>query len=87
MTKEEAEREIGILITSCRVNLETVARLANEHKIEGFELLHSTWHFTRERYDEIREILHPGWYDDEYWMSSTADCEVDVKWNHDEDEP
>ena len=76
LTKEQAEVRIQELLASAKVTMDEVTALAREH---GFEpsFMEMTFHHRRERWGDSYRLREAAWYSDEYWTSSTADCEID----------
>lgn len=79
LTREQAESRAQELLAIARAAIDEVTVLARDH---GFEpsFMGQTFRLTRSDYFFGRDLplLSPGWYDDEYWKSSTAACEVGV---------
>lgn len=91
MTREEAQKKIQELLLRCKDAISEIDGLVAEHGIEGFRLepLNMTYHLTRHtRWDDrIRRLAWPGFYDDEFWTSSTAGCDLELVYEPNEEEP
>lgn len=76
LTKERAEARIQELLTQAKAAMDEVTSIAREHGLEP-SFMEMTFRHRRERWGDSYRLRQAEWYSDEYWMSSTADCEVD----------
>jgi hypothetical protein len=76
LTKQEAEARVQELLAIAKTAIDEVTALAKEHALEP-SFMEMTFHHHRERWGDSYRLRDPDWYSDEYWSSSTADCEVD----------
>lgn len=87
LTKEQAEARVQELLAAAKTAIDEVTALAKQFKLEP-SFMGQTFRLARSNYFHDRDLplRSPDWYDDEYWMSSTAGCEVGVIYP-DEEEP
>ena len=76
LTKEQAEARMQELLAKAKVAMDEVTSIAREH---GFEpsFMEMTFHHKREHWGDLYRLQEAAWYSDEYWSSSTAECELD----------
>lgn len=75
LTKQEAEARMQELLVQAKAIMDEVTALAKAHELEP-SFMEMTFHHRRERWSESFRLLEANWYSDEYWVSSTAGCEV-----------
>jgi hypothetical protein len=83
LTKQEAEVRVQELLAQAKLAMDEVTALAREHKLEP-SFMEMTFHHKRERWGDSYRLLEANWYSDEYWNSSTADCEVGYSYEGEE---
>lgn len=86
LTKQEAEARVQELLAQAKLAMDEVTALAKAHELEP-SFMEMTFHHHRERWGDSFRLREANWYSDEYWASSTADCEVDYYSAGDQEEP
>lgn len=85
LTREDAEKRIQKLLNIAKEAMNRVTELAITHGIEP-SFMGLTFHQHREMHGEILELRNPGWYEDEYWRSSSGYCNIDVVYYDEKEE-
>ena len=82
-------QQVQKLLADATKLFEEATKIATEDEMDGITFLDRTFHiFGRNHWsDHEGRINEPGWYTDEYWNSSTADCEIYVPYPDEEEEP
>ena len=76
LTREQAEARIQELLAQAKSAIDEVTELAKLHSLEP-SFMEMTFRIKRERWwGGVSRLQSPDWYRDEYWFSSTADCEI-----------
>lgn len=80
-------KEVQGLLKQARDLVDQATQICEEDGLDGVSFMGQTFHTLRHQYGEERRLRFPGWYDNEYWQSSTADCELDtISWEEEEEE-
>lgn len=75
LTKQDAEARVQELLATAKTAIDEVTALAKQFELEP-SFMEMTFHHKRERWGDAFRLQEARWYSDEYWESSTADCEV-----------
>lgn len=83
LTKEQAEARVQELLAQARVIMDEVTELSKFHGLTP-SFMEMTFHHVRQQWGDSYRLLEAQWYHDDYWSSSTADCEIGFKYEGEE---
>lgn len=86
LIKEQAESRVQELLSIAKTAIDEVTVLAKQHGLMP-SFMEMTFHHTIERYDRTFPLRSPDWFNDEYWVSSSAGCEVGYVYPDEEEDP
>lgn len=79
------QKEVQELLAQATQLLAKATEICEEEGLEGVSFQGRTFRIHRERWGGRKLRLRtPGWFDEEYWQSSTADCELDTIWDEED---
>lgn len=82
--REDAEREAQDLLAQAQRLVDRATDLAMKHNLDGLSFMRQTFHTVIERWGKNYKLVYPDWFDNEYWTSSTAHCDVEAVYEDDD---
>lgn len=79
-------KEVQALLSEAQKLVDRATEICKVDGLDGVSFMGKTFRCYRRSYDGTdRHITEPDWYDNEYWNSSSAGCEVGMIWDEEED--
>lgn len=80
-------KEVQKLLSEAEKLVQQATKICIEDELDGVSFMDQTFHIFKNHYRRGQgRLAVPNWFTDEYWQSSSAECEVHVIYEEESDE-